>query len=117
MARRARVVAPVTRGVAQFTSDELAHADRLTLQISRMIADFGQRLPTYRGWVRELGIWQVQETGHRLLQTFNVSLLADVAAEGLPLWGSSVSPFRFTMSALRGFNSRGSSLLATVATS
>ena len=67
--------------------EERAHGRDLLWQIARTIVDFGQRLPTFGGWVREQHIWHVQELGHKLLHTFNFSGLAHAATEALPAAG------------------------------
>jgi DNA-binding LacI/PurR family transcriptional regulator/two-component sensor histidine kinase len=62
-------------------------ADELGWRISRMIADAGQRQPTYRGWLREQHIWQVEEIGQKLLASFDLTTMARAAADALPAAG------------------------------
>ncbi|HKQ69548.1 MAG TPA: substrate-binding domain-containing protein [Polyangiaceae bacterium] len=69
------------------TATQRTHGQMLLWKASRMIVAHGQRLPTFGGWEREQHIWQVQEIGHRLLHSFDVAALAQVAAEALPAIG------------------------------
>jgi DNA-binding LacI/PurR family transcriptional regulator/signal transduction histidine kinase len=69
------------------TPQQRAHADELAWHISRMIADAGQRQPTFRGWLREQHIWQVQEIGQKLLHTFDLAAMARAAADAIPAAG------------------------------
>ena len=81
-AAHARVVSE-----GRLTTEQRARADELAWHISRMIADAGQRQPTYRGWLREQHIWQVQEIGQKLLSTFDLAAMARASADAIPAAG------------------------------